>query len=65
MTPDELKARRETLGLSQSDLARALDVPRQHVYRWEAGTHKVPPLMKMALRGVEATLKQSKRRARA
>jgi len=56
MTSDELRARREALGLSQSDLARALDVPRQHVYRWETGTYKVPPLMEMAMRGVAATV---------
>src|SRR5438477_10603589 len=56
MTPAQLVARREALGLSQSDLARALDVPRLTVWRWESGTHKMPILIEMALRGVAVTV---------
>jgi DNA-binding transcriptional regulator YiaG len=64
MTPAELTARREELGLTQSELARMLDVPRAYVWRWEDGRYRVPPLMDMALRGVEATLEQRPRRRR-
>jgi DNA-binding transcriptional regulator YiaG len=64
MTPEELTNRREELGLTQSELARMLGVPRAYVWRWEDGRYKVPPLMDMALRGVEATLNLQPRRRR-
>lgn len=56
MTPEEFKHRREELGLSQSELSRMLGVPRLTVWRWEHGRQAVPAIMRMALRGVEATL---------
>lgn len=59
MTPNELTARREALGLSQSELARMLGVRRHYVWRWENNTYRVPPLMDMAMRGVEATLRSA------
>ena len=56
MTADELRAQRDALGLTQSDLARALGVPRLTVWKWEHARQKVPALMEMAIRGVAATL---------
>ncbi len=35
MNGDELKRRRGELGMTQSQLARALDVPVNTVWRWE------------------------------
>lgn len=40
MTPDEIKALREKLGLTQEGLARAIDVSSVTVNRWEKGTFK-------------------------
>jgi DNA-binding transcriptional regulator YiaG len=37
MTPDDLKRRREQLGLSQAGLARALEVSRRSLQNWEQG----------------------------
>ncbi len=64
MTPDELTAAREALGLSQSELARALGLPRIMIWRYENGRYKVPQLMDMALVGVAASLKPRKRSGR-
>ena len=52
MTPEELRARREALGLSQSDLARPLGVPPLTVWKWEHARQKAPAIMEMAVRGV-------------
>jgi len=43
MSPDELKAARLAMGLSQAKLAKKLGVNRQAVYRWEKGLHPVSP----------------------
>ena len=37
MTPEELKARRKQLGLSQSKLAEVLGVTQHTISRWEEG----------------------------
>lgn len=34
---DRIKARREILGLSQSELSRLLEISRQTYYSWESG----------------------------
>lgn len=34
---DKLKLKRETLGLTQSDMAKMLDVERSHYFKWESG----------------------------
>ena len=45
---DRIKARREILGLSQSELARRLEVMRQTLYAWETG--KGTPNVAMSLK---------------
>ena len=42
MTPIELQARREALGLSQSLLAAVLDVKQATISRWESGDRGIP-----------------------
>lgn len=49
MTPAELVARRESLGLGQSALARRLGISVVTVWRWEHGDHKPPPWLELAL----------------
>jgi len=53
MTPAELKETRESLRLSQVDLARALGVAANTVNRWEAGSRSIPPYLSLALTGIE------------
>ena len=43
MNPIELKARREALGLNQTDLARVLGVKQVTVSAWELGRNPIPP----------------------
>ena len=40
MTPAEIKALRERLGLTQAELAQKLDVALSTVSRWESGGRK-------------------------
>lgn len=55
MTPADLAAWRETNGLSQSDLARALGVDHSTVWRWEHGRGDIPPFLHLALKALEKT----------
>jgi DNA-binding transcriptional regulator YiaG len=41
MTPEELRARRTALRLSQTQLAQALGVTQNTVSRWEVGSMKL------------------------
>lgn len=54
MTPEELRAAREALRLSQIDLARRLGVAANTVNRWEAGTRSIPTYLQLTLRGIAA-----------
>ena len=58
MTPDDLAAFRERLGLSQADLARLLDVPDSTVSRWERGLMAIssPTILRLALERLAETL---------
>lgn len=49
MTPGELTSAREDLGLSQSALARVLDVARDTIIRWEDGESRIPLTLDLAL----------------
>lgn len=62
MTPDELKAARKQLGLTQAQLADALEIPRrQTIIQWEAGTLKFrhPKILRLALKALIAGLDQN------
>ncbi len=49
MTPREVKQLRERLGMTQQQLAVALDVTVTTVARWEQGARAVGPLATLAL----------------
>lgn len=57
MTADDLKARREALGLTQAELAERLGVNRRSLEAWEAGRYRVPHprLLDQALTALEQT----------
>jgi len=53
MKPEELRRRREALGLTQEQLARELDVTTMSVSRWERGVHPIPLYIGLALEALE------------
>lgn len=59
MTPDDLRAIRRALGLSQEGLAAAVGVHRVTVARWELGTHHVPPPVERLMRRLLAEQDQT------
>lgn len=59
VTPDELRARRAALGMTQEQLAAALGVDRVSVARWEAdpttaNSRQAPAILEPALRSIES-----------
>ena len=53
MEADELQRRREALGMSRDDLAKALLTTSVSVWRWENGERAIPPYLSLALETVE------------
>ena len=53
MEGKELKQKRETLGLTQTELADILGVKMNTVYRWESGILTVPKSIELAMETVE------------
>jgi transcriptional regulator with XRE-family HTH domain len=53
MIKDELKQRRESLALTQAQLARELDVDVITVSRWERGVHPIPKYIELAIEAIE------------
>ena len=49
MKPDELRSIRLSLALTQEELASEFGVHRVSVSRWEAGTHRIPPMVELAI----------------
>jgi len=49
MTGTEFRKLRRALGLTQAELAKALEVTSNTVARWEQGVHAVSPLARFAL----------------
>jgi len=52
MTPADLTAARESLRLSQRDLAGVLGIHPNILNRWENGKAKIPPYLHLAMIGV-------------
>ncbi|MGA9767917.1 MAG: helix-turn-helix transcriptional regulator [Blastocatellia bacterium] len=59
MNGDELKQRREELGMTQEQLAKALGVNIMTISRWERGVRSIPPHLSLALEAIE--IKQKKK----
>ncbi|MCD9187261.1 MAG: helix-turn-helix domain-containing protein [Pyrinomonadaceae bacterium] len=60
MEGKELKQKRESLGLTQTELAEILGVKMNTVYRWESGILDVPKSIELAMETVERNHKKSK-----
>lgn len=70
MTPDDLKAARKRLGMTQPELAAALSdnpdrtpIHQVSIAKWEAGTEKIPHMLARALRELERERRKLARRA--
>ncbi len=55
MSPEKLKELRVSLQLTQSELARLLDVKENTVYRWETGRLPISRMVELALMQISAT----------
>ncbi len=53
MESEELQNRREALGMSRDELAKALQTTSVSVWRWENGERSIPPYLPLALETVE------------
>jgi DNA-binding XRE family transcriptional regulator len=58
MKGSELKAKRESLGLTQTELAEILGVKMNTIYRWESGILTVPKSIELAMKTVESEHKK-------
>jgi transcriptional regulator with XRE-family HTH domain len=56
MTPNELKRRRQKLGLSQAKLAQMMGVDQMTISRWERGIHPIPLYISLAVEALEVRL---------
>lgn len=63
MTGDELRAKRNALGLSQRGLAQALGIERENnISDWERGLYKIPSYLELALAELARRLRKLKRK---
>lgn len=60
MTPEYLKEWRKNNGLSQSGLAKKLNVATMTVSRWETGIRSIPPFLSLALQAIECETNKTK-----
>jgi transcriptional regulator with XRE-family HTH domain len=59
MEGNELQKRREALGMSRDELAKALQTTSVSVWRWENGERAIPPYLPLALETVERNQKSN------
>jgi DNA-binding XRE family transcriptional regulator len=64
MKPTELKEVRAHMGFTQEQLAITLGVHRLSVIRWEGGTHRIPPMLTLALKQLEREFYQAQEETR-
>ena len=53
MTPADLIAHRQALGLSITAMAEALSTPRGTYIKWERGERRVPGIVEVAIRALQ------------
>lgn len=53
MAPEELKRKRERLGLTQAELAKRLGIAKLTVLRYENGQTPIPRIVELALKEIE------------
>ena len=53
MTPQQLRARRERLGMTQAEIAEKLLTPKDTYRNWEQGHRKAPGCLEIALQKIE------------
>lgn len=53
MNGQEFKEWRERMGLTQAEIAKALDVTEMTVYRWETGKAPISRAVELALKQLE------------
>lgn len=61
MTPTQIRAWRESVGLSQQAVARRLPCGARTWQHWEAGTREPPTFLYRALRDLERELATDRR----
>jgi transcriptional regulator with XRE-family HTH domain len=59
MKPEEMKRRREALGLTQVQLARVLGLDSITVSRYERGVRPIPKTVEMAFELIELRMKEA------
>jgi DNA-binding transcriptional regulator YiaG len=57
MTPDQFKATRKELGITQSELAEEWGVHVQSISKWERGVDPINPIAAYALRAMSARVR--------
>jgi len=57
MKGDDLRRKREQLGLTQEELAKHLGVKRLSIIRWENGQTEIDKILERAMRDLERELK--------
>ncbi|MCZ6906516.1 MAG: helix-turn-helix domain-containing protein [Deltaproteobacteria bacterium] len=62
MTGKQFKKLRESTGLSQTQLAREIDMYVRTISRWETGELPVPKVAKLALRFIQQRRKEERKR---
>lgn len=60
---NDLQKRREALGMSRDELAKALQTTSVSIWRWETGERAIPPYLPLALETVERNQKGNELRA--
>lgn len=53
MTPEQFKAAQSRLGMTNQQLADALDVSLSTIVKWRAGAHTIPKVVDLALKWLQ------------